>query len=877
MMTIITAGTSGFVADSFASSSSSLYLLPVAVAFSPIRSVARISSSRIVLTSTTTITTTTAKHWPSLVLTSTNTATPFGLFAATNDNNNANDNKNKNVRRTVPVEMDYEYIPSTEKYASSTTTSSSPFSLPSSYPPDTPAGLRGEAVRSALRSGRCLGWAFDKYNAGMSGRGCVDFLNNLLSQTFAAAAAPSKATTTTSTTTTTTNMMGSFQLAALLTSKGRMIDQLGVALFFNNNQNENENDNQNENDQEMSTAIAYLITSPGGHAPSDLANRLDRYIFPMDQVSLPPLPQPFQFQFTLASYDVCHIQQVWQGEIVPRLAPHIDPTTLSSSAFLLSQPLPEPNQCWRIPLSFITENTQLPSSSNNKNGNEHYLLILPTVSLPPCAAVGHTFVFVSSLSDHAARLGHEIWRHVISEQCAEGPIELGPLEWESLRIEAGQPRFGCEYTGHLEPKKLQGKSKPATLNTTTTMTTTTSTTMETDDSSQKTPTMVAASPLELFQSHLLAPEKGCFMGQEGIASMSKNPKGPPRTLYQVVFEDEFNVYDYQTQNDQQAPNVALENNTRLPQPGDTLSVLGSNDQIVVGTLTSVAEPGSTGTFQQIHALALIRRPQSILAQMKELGLSVPTTAMAQEGGLILPPPMDPLHGVEVIVQGSFCVGRLQSIPSRRYHHHYNRGALQQQRQFNNSMFLLSDRERRIAAGLPDDNDGNYNNYNYNNNNENTVIDVTKIPLSSAASGGGYGAEMATKTRDCSTPTTTILDPWDLYNAQQEEDNSVRIGQNMDEALIVGDYSTDDMDDDDDDDSSQEDEEELKEELERAEQEAKAAAAEAQRKAEKMAMLQQRAEQALAARRQKKKQQQSASTASPESSSPPSDSNTNDLN
>ena len=34
--------------------------------------------------------------------------------------------------------------------------------------------------------------------------------------------------------------------------------------------------------------------------------------------------------------------------------------------------------------------------------------------------------------------------------------------------------------------------------------------------------------------------------------------------------------------------------------------------------------------------------------------------------MMQPPPLDPLHNVEVVIEGSYTMGRLQSVPSRRY-------------------------------------------------------------------------------------------------------------------------------------------------------------------------------------------------------------------
>jgi hypothetical protein len=154
------------------------------------------------------------------------------------------------------------------------------------------------------------------------------------------------------------------------------------------------------------------------------------------------------------------------------------------------------------------------------------------------------------------------------------------------------------------------------------------------------------------------------LGQEGIASIIKNPRGPPRQLYSVVFHDDFNMYESQTQGD----NTGVENLTTIPLPGQKLFALGSNEKILVGTLTSVGEAGGTGSRETV-ALALIRRADSIQKQMKEMDLAIERnfaeSDVTMSSGIIQPPPLDPLVGLEVIVEGTFTIGVLMSIPSRR--------------------------------------------------------------------------------------------------------------------------------------------------------------------------------------------------------------------
>lgn len=130
------------------------------------------------------------------------------------------------------------------------------------------------------------------------------------------------------------------------------------------------------------------------------------------------------------------------------------------------------------------------------------------------------------------------------------------------------------------------------------------------------------------------------------------------------------------------------NDTRQPRPGDSLYVLGSNESILVGTITSVAKPNGTGDGTTV-ALALIRRADSIIKGIKEQNLEMPRWwetpgkdeddvdektgmygAKLSRGsgisGIMNPPPLDPLVNLEVTIGGTYTLGRLQSVPKRRF-------------------------------------------------------------------------------------------------------------------------------------------------------------------------------------------------------------------
>jgi len=457
-------------------------------------------------------------------------------------------------------DFDFEYTPPNEgAWAPSTST------LPSVYPHGTPPGMRGEAVRAALRSGRCIAWDFTTtpYCQGLlqiRGKGTLDFINNKVSNTVKS---------------------GQAVRACLLNAKGRLVDTLMVASL----------------DQEN----AYIMTSPG-HGGSKLFSKLDPLIFPLDQVQLTDCSEDSRI-ITLASISLLDVQQCIQRDVLPIL------NVQANWKF------PKPGECYEFPL---------------KCGAS--LLILPTCILPDVACFGYTLVLRNDKVD----LAQVLWRNLVTEANPEGPIEIGALEWDTLRIESGMPLYGVEMTGDDK----EAKNSP--------------------------------SPLELYLDEQIDMSKGCYLGQEGVASIFKNPRGPPRRLYQVVFEDDDNVYGFQSEGD----DTKVDNLTKLPQQGQDLYVLGSNEQISVGKLLSVAEPGGTGDAHVV-ALALIRRADSILKQMKELNLEVGNNdPFANDplwnGGVVVvnvnqreSPIKDPLDGLEVIVGGTFTVGTLLPVPGRR--------------------------------------------------------------------------------------------------------------------------------------------------------------------------------------------------------------------
>jgi folate-binding Fe-S cluster repair protein YgfZ len=505
--------------------------------------------------------------------------------------------------------LDYEYVPprnAEEGRAVRNLTQQS--SLPSSYPAGTPSGLRGEAVRSALRS-RCIGWNFSidsplKYGVvevsgtspdslSQSMESLTRFLNGKFTRQFSM------------------SEVSSFKEASFLNAKGRLVDRIGVAI-----------------PPVLTTAVAYLLTSPG-HDSQDLYHVLDKFVFPFDQVQLRHSNDCAVF--SLLSSKQQSMQECFDKCILQRLRD--DGALLSESQYVL----PAIDQCLRIPLVDTS------------------LIILPTAGLPPCAGWGYTFCFwpqqeqTQSIGLHS--VGARLWQYLISEECREGPIEVGALEYETLRIECGQPAYNMEMTG--KPHRLDTKDLS-----------------DVDESDLPSTTATPASPLELALQGTIDIDKGCYQGQEGIASTLKNKRGPPRSLYQVVFPDETNIYDYQSEGEYTSSvRTTQENLTRMPMTNDALYVLGSNEEIMVGRITSVAEPSGTGEPVTL-ALALIRRPDSILTSMRQMGIEIPidemTIGRSSDGSVLIPPPpLDPLDGLEVIIGGTYTMGTLRILPSRR--------------------------------------------------------------------------------------------------------------------------------------------------------------------------------------------------------------------
>ncbi|KAL3799505.1 hypothetical protein ACHAWO_002399 [Cyclotella atomus] len=656
--------------------------------------------------------------------------------------------------------------------STSTSQESTPYDdLSSAYDRQLPPSIVGEAVRAALRSDRgiCFDFTTNRYSDNgcdgrlvsvikIRGKGTRSFLNAKFSQSV-----PRKSTERDG-----RNNNGSLELirtgvafeTGYLTSKGRIIDRI-FALTFLNDRGEDVSDE------------AILITSPG-NSGGNLYYELSPLVFPMDQVTLTDCTSSSSSSgvetsvLTLACSKLNDAKTSFDNNVAELLG--------GRNGF----DFPSKGVC----------------SHYKSKGSDIYLFEHTFLSTDACH--GYSMVFEGD-----GLLSNQVWAYMTAEQNDQGPVGVGSLEYETLRIEAGIPGYGYEMTGDGPKRKKSDDEDSKEL--------------ESEDEY-----FSKANPLELHLQHLVDTEKGCYQGQEGVASMMKNPRGSPRMLYQVVFYDSENDFDddggggsflMSIDNDklrefqQLKKQSTVVNDTRQPKPGDSLYVLGSNESIFVGTITSVAEPNGTGDAKTV-ALALIRRADSILKSIKDQDLEMPKwwdtpdnddddTSSGPYGaklssdkgtsGIMNPPPLDPLVNLEVTIKGTYTIGRLQSLPSRRYQN---------------------------AGGVA------------------TILDYE-----------GRGEVVATSPDNnaFTEPEITVIN--DGTDESQRRVIDVTIGQ---DDPIIKEIAGDDE-------SILNDIAEAEREAAEAAAQAKKAAAEAKRKAEKMEMLKAKAEAAMAARRKKKEE------------------------
>ena len=492
--------------------------------------------------------------------------------------------------------------------------------LASTFPRELPAGMRGEAVRSALRSpnGVCIDFtSHDEFGVGVvkvHGSGVQQFLEGKLSNSFDLEGG------------TKSDGHGKLVDSCLLTPRGRTVDRISVSLF----------PGQSENGDDDTSSEAYLLTSPG-HGGSTLFNRLDPYVFPMDGVKLTDMMDTSKTStrfITVAATKRSHVKESVKRYVTSNL-------NLS-----VGLDLPRHGECTRV---------------STDDGTD--IIILPSTFLPECVCVGYTFVISKTGSGSGDTTAQCIWDALTAEFDYQAPVELGPLEWETLRIEGGWPAYGREMTGDIDPDNDKDAGA--------------------DGENTAIGVGAKASPLELHLESAVDETKGCYLGQEAISALLKNKRGIPRTLYSAVFHEDDNAYGTspagELSNDNMMDLASLlgadttspssdESGLKQPIPGDDIYVLGSAGKIKAGMITSVAEAGGTGEPTTV-GLALIRRPDSILSKMKSMGLELGggVDVEAQGAGQSsLPLPVDPLDGLEVIVDETNAIGKLQSLPCRRF-------------------------------------------------------------------------------------------------------------------------------------------------------------------------------------------------------------------
>jgi hypothetical protein len=696
--------------------------------------------------------------------------------------------------------FEYEFLPfddddepedaQKETSSSSSVSSSTWHNLPSSYPPRTPAGLRGEAVRSALLSdSRCVAWKHHPSSNGLiqfQGRGVMDFLQAKLTKSFSV---DNLGPISSNSGGGTDGIMSTFfTRACLLNAKGQVVDGLSVAIIAMDDKNNDDpnhlildSNHRRDDDDDMK---AWWLTSMGYDSRPSLGQQLDSMIFPLDQVQVQHVHATI---FTLASTQLSVVQKVIRTQVLPFLQSTMDKQK-DTNPFIF----PHYDQCgyYEIPTSAVG------------GGSRQALLLLPTTGLPPSFCVGYTLCCWNTNTtqrnnnDLDVLLGQQLWNHLTSDANSQGPIAVGRLEYESLRVQAGQPEFGYEYQASLvlrRPKKRNNSQS------------------DDDDSEKAVSPSIPPSPLELHMQDQyldLDRKEGCYLGQEGLASILKNPRGPPRLLYQVIFDDDANVYDEKSPT-QRRRRKHQDNWTKYPQVGDKLYVLGSNEQIWVGTITSVAEPNGTGEANTV-ALCLVRRADSIISSMKEMDLEMDQLMDLEENedmGFIAPPPMDPLHGLEVIIGGTYTIGLLQSIPSRRV----GPGQNWLEKKKRESRSGLSSSRGRDGDDDDDFRDGFINIQRTRSRfaNDELLEQMTRMSTNAASRMNAPVVDVdQVKTRGGSLP---------VEDDREDEEASFQLAM---------------------------------EEAEKAQKEAEAAAAEAQRKAEKMEQLKKRAEEAMARRKSK---------------------------
>ena len=126
----------------------------------------------------------------------------------------------------------------------------------------------------------------------------------------------------------------------------------------------------------------------------------------------------------------------------------------------------------------------------------------------------------------------------------------------------------------------------------------------------------------------------------------------------MCFPEDDNFYEGQEDEEEYSNHRSVfRTRQKSPRVGDELFV------IKVGVITSIAERGGTSLPETV-GMALVRRAEGILNKMKRIDLEIERN-LDDGTGMILPPPMDPFDGLEVVLGNGFTRGDLRVIPSRR--------------------------------------------------------------------------------------------------------------------------------------------------------------------------------------------------------------------
>eukprot|EP00590_Aulacoseira_subarctica_P005615 CAMPEP_0172425372 /NCGR_PEP_ID=MMETSP1064-20121228/31725_1 /TAXON_ID=202472 /ORGANISM="Aulacoseira subarctica , Strain CCAP 1002/5" /LENGTH=611 /DNA_ID=CAMNT_0013168183 /DNA_START=69 /DNA_END=1904 /DNA_ORIENTATION=+ len=389
---------------------------------------------------------------------------------------------------------------------------------------------------------------------------------------------------------------GSVREACLLTPKGRVVDKLTVAYF----------------NSEGADPEAFILTSPdlyrhyteGASSVHDddlsqycyLYRKLSPLVFPLDQIVLSDATTTS----TMVSISCSDIKVL--NDVVLKTLSSVMEVGLTQNI-----KLPKPGEAMKFALTHdIEKDSSVIIACNSFLLNiKGYILLVR--------------------NDRQNRV-----RNAFCNQSDDfiGALPIQALEYETLRIDLCIPAVGREIMGDK-------------------------------DSPDGSIAAIKSGPLEIGLRHAVDLNKGCYLGQEGVAAQSRNPRGVPRTIYQVVFND-IHV-DPITSGQSGGTNP-------YPKAGDTLFVLGSNEAIKAGVLTSVVpqddippyydDVGEIDESLSTVGMALIRRAEYIIQKMEDLGLdsigdTIDPTEFRSDA---------PLHGLEVIVGGTYMVGTLRAVP-----------------------------------------------------------------------------------------------------------------------------------------------------------------------------------------------------------------------